>query len=571
MNKQTNKQTTLKHFLKYILGVMFLSSLLYCKDDFTELQSEESLKINHSYSAREINGDSLILDNPYSVENMLAALENIKNENPDFSVKDFVIKPSHVYLKFTPQNEEEVGLLKSDSTIHYFDYRLDCEYREGFLDTRIPDSDSISVYYTAVPIDKILPEVSHEIISELYIPEQDSYFDDVMDIEKYPVPNRVTDSKTDLFYNLLYNAFSQTGNEDDILTDDSTSTSKWIFGTKWYPSGRILVSDDIAGNVPVTGAQVLMRQWFTVRQGITDNGGYFNTGFVRGKARYVLQWERYNYSVRDGSFFQAETHGPNVKQQSWNKILNGGKDEYHAIIHQAAHDYYYGNRFGLISPPMNQHIYSFGKQSQIKIAGRLTNSGPSSSYSHIRSDVTFGLSAQVHIKDYGKPSDQVYGTTIHELSHALHSVKDRASYDNIVRDSFLSGNSQVRKRNRRLLESWPIAVETLMTLERYRVRFNNPIYNVYSSLNIVNYQYRTIVEENLYTSGIYDMTDTVNQRRVYGSGYPMDMVNGYTIKELENALSGARYWNDYRDKVKAMYPNKPTRPYVDELFANWQD
>ena len=48
-------------------------------------------------------------------------------------------------------------------------------------------------------------------------------------------------------------------------------------------------------------------------------------------------------------------------------------------------------------------------------------------------------------------------------------------------------------------------------------------------------------------------------------------VSGYTIKELENALSGARYWNDYRDKVKAMYPNKPTRPFVDELFANWQD
>ncbi len=145
------------------------------------------------------------------------------------------------------------------------------------------------------------------------------------------------------------------------------------------------------------------------------------------------------------------------------------------------------------------------------------------------------------------------------------------SVENIVRDSFLSGNSQVRKRNRRLLESWPTAVEILMTLVRYRVRSNNPIYNVYSILNIVNYQYRTIVEENLYTSGIYDMIDTVNQRTVYGSGYHMDMVNGYTIKELENALSGARYWNDYRDKVKAMYPNKPTRPYVDELFANWQD
>lgn len=75
----------------------------------------------------------------------------------------------------------------------------------------------------------------------------------------------------------------------------------------------------------------------------------------------------------------------------------------------------------------------------------------------------------------------------------------------------------------------------------------------------------------MYTSGIYDMTDEIDQRRIYGSEYPIDQVKGYTIKELENALSGARYWNDYRDKVKAMYPNKPTRPFIDELFANWQD
>jgi len=155
----------------------------------------------------------------------------------------------------------------------------------------------------------------------------------------------------------------------------------------------------------------------------------------------------------------------------------------------------------------------------------------------------------------------------------LHSVKDRSSYNDIVQDSFLSGNTQVRKRNRRLLESWPTAVEILMTLERYRIRFNNPNYLVYQNLtlNYQNYQFRTIAAENLYTSGIYDMTDTVNQRRIFGAGYPMDQVDGYTIKELENALSGARYWNDYRDKVKAMYPNKPTRPFVDELFANWQD
>lgn len=74
-------------------------------------------------------------------------------------------------------------------------------------------------------------------------------------------------------------------------------------------------------------------------------------------------------------------------------------------------------------------------------------------------------------------------------------------------------------------------------------------------------------------NGVWTMDSNHNIHVIlgFGAGYPMDQVDGYTIKELENALSGARYWNDYRDKVKAMYPNKPTRPFVDELFANWQD
>jgi len=560
-------------FLCVLYAGLFLFQLS-CKDELSDIQNEEAFKAekNSSLSAREFSGDSLILENPYSTENMAKALQRVKYNNPKYSFGKFNVQTTHLYLKFSPENEEQVSLLKSDSTIHYFDYRMDTEYKEEYLANRSPDKDSIPVYYTAVPVGKTLPAVKHEVLSELYIPEQDPYFSDIKDNEEYQVTDRV-ENKTDLFNNLLFSAYEQTGNEQDLLTDNATPEARWIFGSKWYPSGNIRVQDDIAGSRPVTGAQVLMRQWFTVAQGITDGNGNFSTSSVRGKARYVIQWERYHYSVRDGSFFQAETHGPNVKKQSWSINLNGGKDEYHALIHQAAHDFYYGYRFGLISPPMNNHFYNFGRQSQIKIAGRLSNSGPTSSYSHIRSEITFGLSAQIHIKDYGKPSDQVYGTTIHELSHALHSVKDRFSYDNIVRDSFLSGDSQVRKRNRRLLESWPTAVEILMTLERYRVRFNLQNYAVYQNptLDYRNYQNRTIATENLYTSGVYDMVDNLNQRRIFGGAYPIDQVSGYTIKELENALSGARYWNDYRDRIKAMYPNNPTRPFLDELFANWQD
>ena len=80
-----------------------------------------------------------------------------------------------------------------------------------------------------------------------------------------------------------------------------------------------------------------MRQWFTVRQGITDQNGYFRTGSVRGKARYKIQWERYHYSIRNGSLFQAETRGPKVKKQTWNHNIKGGDDEYHGMIHTARH------------------------------------------------------------------------------------------------------------------------------------------------------------------------------------------------------------------------------------------
>lgn len=176
-----------------------------------------------------------------------------------------------------------------------------------------------------------------------------------------------------------------------------------------------------------------------------------------------------------------------------------------------------------------------------------------------------------NIKSWGRDSDEVYGTTIHELSHALHSVLDRGSYDNIVRDSFLSTSSQVKNRNRRLLETWPTTVEILLTLDRYKTKFNKPNYKVYQDNNYQDYQNQKIASQNHYTSGGYDMIDNINQRLYYNdSSYPVDRVNGYTIKQLEQALIGARLWTGWRDNIKTKY-NNPTEIYLDELFNNWQD
>jgi hypothetical protein len=557
--------------LNLLLGVILLTTITSCNNE-----------PNLSETVSQSNKEDYIrlgkkLENPYSIKNMRLALKNIKNRKVSSTSKpapidlEFDVMPNYLYVAFEPKTEAEEAVLKQDSSVVLFDYPLDYEFTDEVLDSR-PElaPNEFPNYYSAIKIDsEVASEAQYETLEQLYIPEEDPYFG-----SQLSATQKISDKKEILLDLLLDEAFKLTGNEREDSKTKSNTTAKWIFGKRWWPSGNITVYDEVAGmNKPVVGAQVLIRQWFTVRQGITDENGNFSTSSVRGSARYVLQWERYHYSIRNGSFFQAETKShTEQKDVPWNLNITGGDDKYHALIHQAAHDYYYGHRFGLISPPMNNHNYSFGRQGQIKIAARETKGTYPSSYSHIRSDLSFSLSAQIHIKAWGRASDRVYGTTIHELSHALHSVLDRSSYDNIARDAFIDNHSSVQNRNRRLLETWPTTVETLMTLDRYKTKFNNPNYEYGNTDGFFyrNMQRKTINSENHYTSGGYDLIDNFNQRDSYGFEYPIDRVSGYTIKQLQDALIGAKHWNDWKVNIKNKY-NNPTAIYLDELFNNWQD
>ena len=559
--------------LNLFLGVVLLSAIFSCTNEpnlqetVSQSKNEDWIKLGKK------------LENPYSLKNMRLALQNLKAKKASSTSREapidlsFDVKPNYLYVEFQPQTEAEEAVLKQDSSVVLFDYPLDYEFTDEVLDSRPALlANQVPNYYSAIKIDsETASEAHYETLEQLYIPEEDPYFGSQLQKSQ-----KISSNKEVLLDQLLDEAFKLTGNKRVDSQPKTSASARWILGTRWWPSGNITIYDEVAGaNKPVVGAQVLIRQWFTVRQGITDANGNFSTSSVRGSARYIIQWERYNYSIRNGSLFQAELRGPVKKEESWNYTINNGggdsDDRYHALIHQAAHDYYYGHRFGLISPPMNNHIYSFGRQGQIKIAARETAPwGILSSYSHIRSDLTYSLAPQIHIKAWGRPSDEVYGTTIHELSHALLSVLDRGSYDNIVRDAFLNNTSAVQNRNRRLLETWPTTVEIMMTLDRYRTQFNVPNYSVYQNTSLNNNQRITIAAENHYTSGGFDMIDDFNQSVIFNNQFPIDRVNGYTLKQLEQSLIGARYWSQWKDNVKNKYDN-PTEIFLDELFNNWQD
>src|SRR5690606_26344853 len=107
--------------------------------------------------------------------NMLDAKESLDIKGVE-SINEFNISTSHIYVKFEPQNSDELTELYLDDRLILFDIPLDYEiislgnwYREPNLDDNKP-----TPQYAVVPVD-IIPSISYqyESLAELYIPEED--------------------------------------------------------------------------------------------------------------------------------------------------------------------------------------------------------------------------------------------------------------------------------------------------------------------------------------------------------------------------------------------------------------
>ena len=628
-----------KQQMKKIFILLLLSILFSCvQDDLTNKTINDELE----NGSNEIFPIEFKINNPYDVNIMRAAMDTIRykvkkgiynlilpENNTDSTLINFQINPSHTYIQYTPNSEEELAILKRDSTLVLSDYPLDYDLPDSyFVDRPEPSPGSLPVYYTAVKVGSNYNQsISHETLGDLYISEEDDFFNLPPDA---PVTKETyITNEEDLLHHLLYEAYRLVGREQELLDDNGSNTDPnggtrfWIFGRKWYPSGTLHFWDQQAGQssggqycywqtvidysgcwdndgtfldcpeyhqvwtcdplpniqgkmVPLKGAQVLMRQLFTVRQAITNNEGNFQTNFVRGKARYVIQWERYQYSIRNGTIFQAELRGPYVKDQPWIKNIQGGDDEYHAMIHTGAHNYYYGGRYGTMTPPRN----CFGGCLQMKIAALEVNG--SSSHIPFASEISGNLFPTIFIKAWQEESDIVYGTTIHELAHAAHRNLDPVSHDNVVWDAYTNvcitppiGNCQepmgpTAHNNRRLMETWATTIETLFTLARYRNGFGQTNY----TYRLNNFQDRIIASSAHYTSAGIDMIEGNYGIIQFNQGFnnnilPEDRTNNYTIGQLEWALFSANSWWAWRDRIYNLYPNNNTKIYLDELFNNW--
>lgn len=466
------------------------------------------------------------LDNPYSLRNMRKALNNLL-PSTRAGVEETDIEPTHLYVKFKPKNDEELSVLKSDSTLILYAYPLDYDIEQygEYHDPEVPE-DQPTYQYASVTVDKVLPQgVDYEILEELFIPDEDKE-DEEDDTEE--IVTRSGKTMGSFFVDQLVDqALKITGNEEEeVIATRGRS--------KWRPAGRIMMQKDNGGGYfGFEGVKVRARRWFTTHTGITDANGYYSCdGRFKRPANYSFKWERYDFEIRNGAFKQPVADGPKQKGD-WNVYLTKslGKPYYYSIIFRAAYHYYYKNIQGLRRPPQNAVF-----KTQLKIRAHYKED-PDKNGQTAEWRRFLGLGSAVHIFNPSHTPMEIYATTIHELAHTSHW--------NMGRFDFNRTDDKVK-------ESWATGVQLVLTKMTYPA-----------------YKGKTKIMPK-YTNVVMDLIDDQsNDGNVNGKNSKEgDKVSGYTIRQIEDKLNGARSWNAWRDKLKQI--NNSTKNGIDALFKVWE-
>ncbi|MDE0471349.1 MAG: hypothetical protein OXH57_05360, partial [Ekhidna sp.] len=368
-----------------------------------------------------------------------------------------------------------------------------------------------------------------------------------------------------VFVRWEYYTCGNNGNGGPEDQDDTDENNNFYSSTRQCRRGiyRTEYSTTDGDYVPLEGVEVRARRWFTVHKGFTNARGYYSCdGTFRNSANYSIKWDRNHFSVRSGTIGQALYNGPK-KRGDWNVDFGTrgsktvrSKQQYYALIFQAARDYYYGTRFGLSSPPRNGFLKPQVKISASQTARQHKKSSHAAPYAR-----TGGILPSVYIRKWDRSAERVYGVTCHELAHLAHWDMKRNAFRILFLKKYPLGNDSPEA----VIESWANGVEWQFAMERYRNKFGNSDYR-YDE----NYQDQTIKGKPIYTSIVVDMIDNEDQRSEYNgdTAYPSDRVSGYTIQQIEAGLKGATSWNGWRDNMRNKH-NNSTKNFINELFGNW--
>jgi hypothetical protein len=439
-----------------------------CKKEDSIVKSDYSPPIQENFELTEGMIElSEPLENPYSVENMQKAYQSLKTSGTNFK-SDVNIKVTHYYVRFLPKDYDELDLLKQDTTLILFDYPLDRKIKKGgtyYRDPSLPKEQPVTWQYTTVPIDYTFPSIKYEILAELFLEDANS--------SKF----KSSISNSYAYEQIEIQSLKLTGNYNDSLYSSSRLKSSWS------PSGTIQVTDSDLGSAFVVGAKVRVKNWFKVKEVLTNNNGYFNTESFNNAVDYSIKWEREDYDIREEDWGQAYYQGPNESKSAWNLTISGGMSFVYAHVHRAAYTYWYNNSYGIKTPPKNSFwtrkvkigCYDKADRAFINVALRWT---------------TF---PEIYIYRYNsggtlRSGRQLFRTGTHELAHSSHW--DLSSW-------------HYRNADDKVVESWAVGVVYVIT--------NNVYGGIEDAWQGVTLNQMRTTYENKYTSLVIDLIDNFNQ------------------------------------------------------------
>lgn len=311
--------------MKRVLCLTAIAVFLFVSCEKNDIEYIESSNIEVNVENRAIR--TVILgkkkNNPYSVQNMQAALDSLNAHPKELSgcmnapslVNEIEISVTDLYVRFLPLDSIQYKRLMTDTTLTLFDFPLDYEIvqtGEYYFDPTI--SGPYTWLYTKVDKDYLFPDgIIYEVLEELFIMENSPYYSEEFaeynesdDSSPLMVKGNKDSDLTDVLKTIEAISHFNTGNKYGQSGSSSStpegmqklkrSVKKTFLWHTWYeyeyyPSGTIKVKGyhTLNGNaiaarystltdVPVKGVKVhFWDGFFKWNSAYTDVNGYYES------------------------------------------------------------------------------------------------------------------------------------------------------------------------------------------------------------------------------------------------------------------------------------------------------
>lgn len=389
--------------------------LMSCVDAKLETETDSESINSQAGSTKSSSTEFKKLPNPYALNVMQAVYSQHGKTN--------ILNPTHLYVRFLPQDSLQLKSLVYDYGFELFDHPLDIEIPEGvtYIDPTIPEGDFTWLYTTVKTGTNLsLPsDILYEVLEQCYIPAEDE---------------EIVTTKGD-GVNVEKAAFLKLGYT--IETDPTTRA----FMER--PEGTLRVYNDDTGSLePLKGVHVRCHTFVKWSNAFTDeNGHYSMDAKFLFDPHYAVVFDNMKGFDIWGNWGPLARANYNMgwhsrKGHSCDIYTNSGAWPW-CVTNNAGYDYYKQcEKTGIPKPPSNLKIWVFkGKYgSSASMMRRINNivgweifyinmGAPSLLLNLIKK-----VLPDITIRSEGKGYRGTYEVVHHELSHASHFSQVGSAY-----------------------------------------------------------------------------------------------------------------------------------------------